>query len=126
MTPARSRPIVRVFAFAALVSAAAVAQTPATRSAFAPLTADSTTHAPALRASVSLAVTDAPLSDVIASIAKQASLSLTYDPSLIGLERKISISLTQTPAAQAILRVLENAPIQAMVSSSGQVVLVPT
>jgi len=119
------RLVVRALAFASLVSAAAVAQTPATLSAFTPLTTDSTTHAPVLRSLVSLAVTNAPLSDILASIAKQASLSLTYDPSLTGLDRRISIRLTQTSAARAILRVLENAPIHAMVSASGQVVLVP-
>ena len=119
------RPVVRALAIASLASATAIAQTPPSRSVFMPLTADSIGHAPALRAAVSLAVTDTPLREVVSSIAKQSGLSLTYDASLPGLERKISMTLSQTTAARALLRALENVPIQAMVSVSGQVVLVP-
>ena len=105
--------------------AAAAAQTPNTRPAFQPLTADSTSNLPALGAPVSLAVIRAPLGAVVSDIAKQAGLSLTYDPSLSGLDRRISLTLARVPAARAILRALEGAPIRAMVSPSGQVVLVP-
>jgi hypothetical protein len=51
-------------------------------------------------------------------------VSVIYDASLPGLDRKVSLTLTRTAAVQAILQVLERAPIQAMVSPSGQVVLV--
>jgi hypothetical protein len=107
-------------------AAAAAAQAPATtRPSFTPLTSDSVANAPALAAPVSLAVTSTPLGDVVSDIAKQAGLSLTYDPALSGLDRRISLTLTRIPAARAILRALEGAPIQALVSPSGQVVLVP-
>jgi hypothetical protein len=129
MTFLRGRSIVRAFAglmLVPVVAATVVAQAPVGRSAFMPLAADSTMHAPALRSLVSVAVNDTPLSEVIASIARQASLGITYDPALPGLERKTTVTLARVPAARAILRVLENAPIRAMVSASGQIVLVPT
>jgi hypothetical protein len=103
---------------------AAVAQAPATQSSFTPLAAGSSATTPALSTLVTVIVTDTPLSEVVSSIAKQANLSLTFDATLPGLDRKISVSLTRTPAARALLRVLDNSPIQAMVSASGQVVLV--
>ena len=93
------------------------------RSGFTPLAADSP-NSPALAAPVTVIFADTPLSDIVSAIAKQAGLSLTFDPTLPGLDRKVSVSLTSTPAARALLRALDNTPIQAMVSASGQVVLV--
>ena len=109
----------------AVAAAAQAPNTPNARPAFQPLTADSAATLPALGAPVSLAVIRAPLGAVVSDIAKQAGLSLTYDPSLSGLDRRISLTLARVPAARAILRALEGAPIRAMVSPSGQVVLVP-
>jgi hypothetical protein len=65
----------------------------------------------------------ATVAEAIGAIAKQAGLSVTYDATLAGLDRRISVSFTSTAAA-AIVRVLDGSPIQAMVSPSGQVVLV--
>jgi len=107
-------------AFAATVCAA---QAPS-RSTFAPLTADSIGASSTLATPVTISVTDAALSDVVSMIAKQAGLSLTYDASLPGIDHKISLSLTRVAAARAILQALDHSPIQAMVSPSGQIVLV--
>lgn len=95
----------------------------ATRPGFTPLAADAPTT-PALSTRVTVILADTPLSDVVSAIAKQAGVSLTYDPTLSGLDRKVSVSFTSVPAARALLRALDNTPIQAMVSATGQVVLV--
>jgi hypothetical protein len=101
----------------------AYAQASAAHSAFTPLVADAPASS-ALSTPVTVIVTETPLSDIVSSIAKQANLSLTFDATLPGLDRKLTISLSSTSAARALLRALDNSPIQAMVSSSGQVVLV--
>ena len=95
----------------------------ATASGFSPLVADSLAPSP-LGTRVTLSFTDATVADAVAAIAKQVGLSLTYDPALPGLDRQVSLTFNRSTAADAILRVLEGAPIQAMVSTSGQVVLV--
>ena len=119
-------PLVRLLAALALgAPGTAAAQASTTHPSFTPLTADSAANAPALATPVSLAVTDTPLGTVVSDIARQAGVSLTFDVSLAGLDRRISLTVTRVPAARAILRALEGAPIQAMVSASGQVVLVP-
>jgi hypothetical protein len=92
-------------------------------SMFTPLVRDSVTAGP-LGARVTMAFTDATVADAVSAIAKQAGLSLTYDPTLPGLDRQVSLTFTRTAASDAILRVLERVPIQAMVSPAGQVVLV--
>src|SRR5688572_33056109 len=101
MTFVCPRSLVRAITCLSLLVVPAAAQTTPARSAFVPLTAESAS-VPALDALVSIAVANTPLSEVVASIAKQAGLSLTYDPSLAGLDRKISVTLTQTPAARAL------------------------
>ena len=93
-------------------------------SGFVPLVADSLVAGPlGMRVTMSFAATS--IADAVSAIAKQAGLSLTYDPSLPGLDAQVTLDLTRASAGAAILRVLERAPIQAMVSTSGQVVLVP-
>jgi hypothetical protein len=106
-----------------LAPAPVAAQAPA-RSAFVPLVADSIGSVSALATPVTLSFTDVALGDVISAVAKQAGMSLTYDSSLPGIDRKISITLTRIAANRAILQLLEHVPIQAMVSSTGQIVLV--
>src|SRR5688572_22791315 len=105
-----------------LVAPSARAQATAT-SGFAPLVADSLATGPlGTRVTISFAATR--VADAVTAIAKQAGLSLTFDPALPGLDAQVSLDLTRASAAAAILRVLERSPIQAMVSTSGQVVLV--
>ena len=117
-------------ALAALLLAAAAAQAiPATlaaqveRSGFVPLRADAT--AAPLSNSVSVSVTNAPLVDVIRGIVQQAGLSLAIDQGLPGLDRRVSLQLTNVSAAAALVRALRDSSLQAMVSSTGQVVIVP-
>src|SRR4051812_13065516 len=86
-----------------LASASAAQQAPP----FVPLTAESA-NVEALRTPITASFADATIADAIGSIAKQAGLSLTYDPSLPGLDRRISVSLTRVAASRAILRVLED------------------
>lgn len=122
------RRVMLLTGLAAAFAATAIAQTPsdaASRSAFVPLTASTAGSASVLATPVTLSVTDAALSDVVSMIARQAGVSLTYDASLPGLDRKVSLTLTRISAAQAIVQVLDRSPVQAMVSPSGQVVLVP-
>jgi hypothetical protein len=125
------RPMLRaglVAGLAAAFAATGIAQTPpdaAPRSAFVPLAASTAGSASVLATPVTLSVTDATLSDIVSMIARQAGVSLTYDASLPGLDRKVSLTLTRIAAAQAIVQVLDRSPVQAMVSPSGQVVLVP-
>ena len=77
-----------------------------------------------LGAPVTMSFSAATVADAVSGIAKQANLSLTYDPALPGLDRQVTVTFTRATAAAAIVRVLERTPIQAMVSPSGQVVLV--
>ena len=89
---------------------------------FTPLTAESV-NVEALRTPVTASFADVTVADAIASIAKQAGLSVTYDASLPGLDRRVSLSFDRLTAARALLRVLDGVPLQAMVSPAGQVVL---
>lgn len=93
-----------------------------TSTTFVPLTESTATTG--LSTLVTLRFTDTTIADAVSAIAKQAGLSVTYDASLPGLDRRVSIAFTRAAASGAILRVLEGLPIQAMVSPSGQVVLV--
>jgi len=112
--------VVSVFMLLAAPEARAQA---GTASGFTPLVADSLAKG-ALGTRVTMSFAATTVADAVAAIAKQAGLSLTYDPALPGLDAQVSLDITRTSAAAAILRVLERAPIQAMVSTSGQVVLV--
>ena len=105
-----------------LVAGTAFAQAPAS-TAFVPLTADST-HGVALSTPVTVSFTGATIADAISAIAKQAGLSVTFDATLPGLDRRVSVSFTRATASEALLRVLEGTSLQAMVSPSGQIVLV--
>lgn len=123
---ARIRATVAALAHAlALAASGAAAQAPAP-TAFAPLTADSSRNGAlgTLGAPVTLSLKNATVADAVSAVARQVGLSLTYDPALPGLDRTVSVTVTRAAAAAAILRILDGTPIQAMVSPSGQVVLV--
>jgi hypothetical protein len=104
----------------ALLAPAVSAQTPT--SSFVPLTAESVT-VEALRTPITASFANATIADAITNIARQAGVSLTYDATLPGLDLRVSIAFARTAASRAILRVLEDTPLRAMVSSSGQLVL---
>jgi hypothetical protein len=111
---------------AALLALGAVSPTHAqsgTMSGFTPLVADSAANGP-LGTRVSVSFAGVTIAEAVANIARQAGLSLTYDPALPGLDGRVSLELTPTPAGNAILRVIDRVPVRAMVSPSGQVVLV--
>ena len=89
---------------------------------YVPLGPDAT--ASALDAPVSLTL-DAPLRAVLTAIANQAHLSLAFDDALPGLAAPVSFRSRSLPARLALARALEGAPLQALVSPAGQIVLVP-
>jgi carboxypeptidase family protein/TonB-dependent receptor-like protein len=93
------------------------------RSGFVPLRADAT--AVPLSNSVTVSVTNASLGDVIRDIVQQAGLSVAIDQSLPGLEQRVSLQLTRVTAAAALVRALQDTSLQAMVSPTGQIVIVP-
>lgn len=93
------------------------------RSGFVPLRADAT--AAPLSNSVTVSVADAPLGDVIRDIVQQAGLSVAIDQTLPGLGQRVSLQLTGVTAAAALVRALQDTSLQAMVSPTGQVVIVP-
>ena len=119
-SPSRLR-LATAFALALLLPATGIAQANA-RSGFVPLRAD-VTAAP-LSNPVSVSAVDIPLGDVIRGIVQQAGLSVALDESLPGLEQRISLKLARVSAAAALVRALQDTSLQAMVSPTGQVVIV--
>jgi hypothetical protein len=93
----------------------------ATRPTFIPL-------AEGVHASVSGMITitldKVTLRDALAAIAKAGNLSLSFDDGLPGLDRRVSFQFDHVTAASAVLRALDGTTLRAMVSPSGQVVLV--
>ncbi|HKP16752.1 MAG TPA: TonB-dependent receptor, partial [Gemmatimonadaceae bacterium] len=88
---------------------------------FVALRADS--HGPRLdqRLTLSFAGT---LREAIARIAGLAELSVVYDDSLPGLDARTTLRADGAPARDVLLRALDGAPLRALVSPSGQIVLV--
>jgi hypothetical protein len=105
----------------ATVPAAAAAQANS-QSGFVPLRAD-VTAAP-LSNPVTVSATNALLGDVIRGIVQQAGLSVAIDESLPGLDHRITLQLTRVSAAAALVRALQDTSLQAMVSPTGQIVIV--
>src|SRR5690606_36775697 len=73
---------------------------------------------------VSLRFRDAPLGDALAEIAARARLHLIYSPDLIPADRRVSLTLEDVPALEAMRRVLAGQGIR-MLTSRNAVVLVP-
>ncbi|MEO6528023.1 MAG: carboxypeptidase regulatory-like domain-containing protein, partial [Gemmatimonadaceae bacterium] len=76
-----------------------------------------------LDAPVSLLIS-APVRDVVARIAAQVDLSLAFDDSLPGVNHRVTLRVVAMPARLALARALAGTPLQALVSPSGQIVLV--
>ena len=86
---------------------------------YAPLAA---APAPALDAPVTLTLA-APLRVILGRIAAQANLSLAFDDSLPGLDVRVSVDVAGTTARRTLAAALAHAPIRALVSPTGQIVL---
>lgn len=114
-------PIPRRLLIIALLSPAAIAAQ--SRPGFTPL---DTAAAPAsLSARISLALDKVPLRDVVSAIAHKSGASLTFDPSLPGFDRRVTLNVDGVRAAVALVLALRDTPIQAVVTPSAQIVLVP-
>jgi hypothetical protein len=102
---------------------AQAAVTPVSRAvgaAFVPLRADA--GAP-LDALVTVNAAGRPLAAVVDEVARQAGISIVFDPTLPGLERPATLRATRVAAAAALVRLLDQTPVRALVSPSGGVVL---
>ena len=88
---------------------------------FVALRADS--HGPRLDQPVTLSFAGT-LRQAIARIAGLADLSVVYDDSLPGLDVRTTLQIESVPARDVLLRVLEQSTLRALVSPSGQIVLV--
>ncbi|MGV3709907.1 MAG: TonB-dependent receptor [Gemmatimonas sp.] len=102
---------------------AAHAQQPSVPAGFTVLDANAPVSG-ALAAIVSIDLRNQTRSTVLAEIARQANLSFVADRSLPGMEVTISLSLQKVTAKAAILKLIEGAPLRALVNTNGQVVLV--
>jgi hypothetical protein len=80
-------------------------------------------HGPRLDQPVTLSFTGT-LRQAIARIAALADLSVVYDDSLPGLDVRATLQIESVPARDVLLRVLEQSTLRALVSPSGQIVLV--
>ncbi|MBV9880471.1 MAG: TonB-dependent receptor, partial [Gemmatirosa sp.] len=80
---------------------------------------------PALAARVSLALDDVTVAAALEAIGREAGLGLVFDRGARGLERRVTVKERGATAAAALARVLDDGPLQAMVSPGGQVVVVP-
>jgi TonB dependent receptor-like, beta-barrel/CarboxypepD_reg-like domain/TonB-dependent Receptor Plug Domain len=93
-----------------------------TSAGYAKLRADGN-DVPAMRARIELDARDAPLADVLRSIQRQAGFGLVFGSDLPGLDRRITVRDSAT-AAEALIRVLADTPLEVLVSHAGQAVIV--
>jgi TonB-dependent starch-binding outer membrane protein SusC len=116
------RVVVPVFGLMMLAAAALPAQRETKSPAFTPL--DSSSAPAGLATLVTLHFTKSPLRTAISDLAKQANVSIVFDPALADLDRLVSLDVSAISAARALLRLLDGTSIRAMVSPSGSIVLV--
>jgi hypothetical protein len=103
---------------------AQAAATPTVRppdAAFVALRADA---GPPLDARVTVNATNVPLARVVDDLARQAGLTIVFDPTLPGLDRPVTLRLARTTVAAAIVRLTERTPVRAVISPTGGIVLV--
>lgn len=84
---------------------------------------DSLTAPAPLGVPVSLKVRSVPLRFAIGALANEANATLVFDADLGGLDHNVTFRVDQVPFARALLRLLDGEPIQAMVATTGAVVL---
>jgi hypothetical protein len=80
--------------------------------------------ASALNTLVSVSVHQQPLHVVLADIARQARLSWAADRTLPGMDRPATLIVSRVTARVALQQLLADTPLRAVVSPSGQVVIV--
>jgi hypothetical protein len=97
---------------------------PATPAGFVALDSASAARG-ALRTPVTLALRDVPLAQLLDEITRQARISYVADRALPGLDRKVTLVAQQMPARDALLRAVSSSPLQILVGTSGQLVVVP-
>jgi hypothetical protein len=78
-----------------------------------------------LGAPVTLVLQDVTLLAALRAIAERTGASLALDPTLPGLSQRITLRAVREPAAAVLLRALRGAPVHAMVSPTGQIVVTP-
>src|SRR5262245_40702714 len=100
----------------------AFAQSSQVSASFMPL--DSLAPPSALSTPIALRLDRVPLRAAVNEIAQRARVSIVFDPDLGGLDRSVSVDAERVPAARVLLRVLDDAPLRAMTSPSGAIVLV--
>jgi hypothetical protein len=105
-----------------LVAAPGVATGQGRPAGYVPL--DSAPSTPALERLLTLDVTDELLRDVVGTVAREAGFSLVFDDSLPGLRRRVSIRAPRLAARRVLERALAGSTVQALVSPSGDVVLI--
>jgi hypothetical protein len=84
---------------------------------------DSIQPPPSLDVPLTLDLRDVPIRAVMNEVARQAQISIVFEPSLAGMERRVTVRVERVAAARVIARVLASTSIQAMVSGAGTVVL---
>ena len=94
----------------------------------APLPAADTSEGvedPGLARRISLRLDDAGLSAALREIATAAELSIAFSDDVVPADRKVSLVAVDLPAAEAFRAVLDGTGARVVVSSGGQVVIVP-
>lgn len=84
---------------------------------------DSVSPPAALAAPVTLRTAGEPLRVAVSDIARQANVSIAFDPALPGLDHTVAAAFERVAAAKALLRLLDGSNIQAMASTTGAIVL---
>ncbi len=79
---------------------------------------------PALASTIDVSFERARLEDVVQQLLARLNVGLVYDRDLPGLDRLVSIRAQRILAAQALLRVLRDTPLELRVAPGGQAVLV--
>jgi hypothetical protein len=110
-----------LIALALLASPVTLAAQDATRPGYEALGPGVT--APGLDTPVSISLSGS-LREIVGRIAAQANLSVAFDDSLPGLSYRTTLRTERMPAGVALQQVLDGTPLQALVSQTGQVVLV--
>ena len=105
-----------------LVAMPAFAQSSQLPASFIPL--DSLVPPSALSTPIALRLDRVPLRAAVNEIAQRARVSIVFDPGLAGLDRPVSVDAERVTAARVLLRVLDDAPLRAMTSPTGAIVLV--
>jgi TonB-linked SusC/RagA family outer membrane protein len=79
---------------------------------------------PALRRRVTLEMRDTPLRDVLAEIAAQAGLSLSFSPDVVNLDTRVSVDATNLTVAAALTDLLLDLGVDVVLSPTGQLSVV--